>query len=84
MRTNLPSSIKRIIQFVGHYSNRYCFGSWIYLPAHPKTHFQDFRLCPIRDYMNFRAAEKLGFIQMKYNESYAMLTLRGKRYLEGL
>jgi hypothetical protein len=81
-RTVLPTKIKRVLQFVHHHSYMFCFNSWIYLPTHLSSDFQKFKLCPIRDYMYFRLASKQGLIHLKYNESYAMLTLQGKKALE--
>jgi len=80
-RTILPTKIKRVLQFVKNKSDKN-YGSWIYIPMYTADEYKVFRLCPIRDYLYFRIACKMGLIHMKYNESNAMLTLQGKKALE--
>ena len=82
MRTKPPTKIMRVLRFVNHHSIMFCFGSWMYIPTQTIESFQQFKLCPIRDFRQFRQAAKQGLIHLKYNESYAMLTLQGKKLLE--
>ena len=79
MRTKFPDKSKRVIAFIHHFSEKWNFGSWIYLPSFTSEQMKPFKLHPIKDYMQFRMAEKQGLIRMKYNESYAILTLVGKK-----
>lgn len=80
MRTTLPTKVKRVLKFV-HDKSKKNHNSWMFIPMHTLSAFEEFGLHPIRDYLYFRAAEKMGLIHMKYNESNAKLTLQGKNVL---
>jgi len=84
VRTVIPPKIKQVLRFVQHYSNTLFYGGWVYLPNFTAKQYGDFRLNIIRDYVYFRKAERLGLIRMQYNESGAVLTLQGKKVLEGV
>lgn len=82
MRTTIPTKVKRFVKFV-HSKSEKNYGSWIFLPMYQRREYKEFGLCPIRDYLYFRLAEKLQLVHMKYNESNCVLTLKGKKLLEG-
>lgn len=78
MRTKLPGKIKNVLLFVYEKSEQN-YGSWVFLPMYLSDDYAKYRLHPIRDFLHFRLAEKLGLLHMRYNESNAMLTLQGKK-----